>query len=82
MSNNHKIHEIANRGFSIEAANYEKTRPTYTIDSLNNLLEAFDLKSKYNEKINVLDLAAGTGKFTKFKNLNFYFFISLFLFYL
>ena len=62
-------HDIANRGFQ-EADNYDRTRPTYTLQSLTNFLEVFGLNAS-KEKINVLDLAAGTGKFTKLISLNF-----------
>lgn len=61
---NHEVHEIAKIGFAKEVQNYEKARPTYTFESLNSILEAFNVKNT-NEKINVLDLAAGTGKFTR-----------------
>ena len=64
------VHDISHRGFSLEVLNYEKTRPSYTTESLNNIIKTFGLVN-LNETVNVLDLASGTGKFTKFL----YFFI-------
>jgi len=69
MSSNHQnsnVHEVARIGFSKEVENYETARPTYTKEAFKIALEAFELdKLNGNEKINVLDLAAGTGKFTR-----------------
>ena len=33
------VHNISNRGFSQEALNYEKTRPSYTNESLEHVLQ-------------------------------------------
>jgi hypothetical protein len=69
------VHDISNRGFSQEVLNYEKTRPTYTNESLENIVQSFGLDDKsagVNAKFNVLDLASGTGKFTKLNFILFY----------
>ena len=61
------VHEIARIGFSKEVENYEKARPSYTSEAFKIALELFGLNfNEASEKINVLDLAAGTGKFTRF----------------
>ena len=69
MSCNHQngnVHELARIGFSKEVENYETARPTYSNEAFKIALDAFELdKFSKNEKINVLDLAAGTGKFTR-----------------
>lgn len=62
---NRSIHEVAKIGFGKEVSNYEKARPTYPNEVLKLAEEIFELNKINNEKIKVLDLAAGTGKFTR-----------------
>ena len=65
MSSIHQsVHETARIGFSKEVENYEKARPTYSSDAFKIALNAFNVTGSC-DKINVLDLAAGTGKFTR-----------------
>ena len=45
------------------ASSYDENRPSYTTQSVNKLLEELQVTSKPGAKI--LDLAAGTGKFTE-----------------
>jgi hypothetical protein len=69
MASNSEVLEASRKGFSKNPLNYDKTRPEYSLDVFNESLNAFNLHELEgtNEKINVLDLAAGTGKFTKYK---------------
>lgn len=53
--------EVAAKGFTAGAKAYERTRPTYPAQAVNYLIEAMDL----GPGATVLDLGAGTGKFTR-----------------
>jgi SAM-dependent methyltransferase len=55
------VHEVASAGFGAEAAAYERSRPSYPQDAVAWLVEALRLEP---EAV-LLDLAAGTGKFTR-----------------
>jgi SAM-dependent methyltransferase len=55
------VHEVASTGFGSEAAAYERSRPSYPPDAAAWLVDALKLASGGS----VLDLAAGTGKFTR-----------------
>lgn len=59
------IHKKSNEGFTKGVTNYEKARPTYPLETLRLAEKVFELDKSDSGKINVLDLAAGTGKFTK-----------------
>jgi hypothetical protein len=67
------INCVAKIGFSKETDNYDKARPTYPIEALERVFEAFGLDNlnEGDESINVLDLAAGTGIFTRLCSLSF-----------
>ena len=62
------VHQIAQDGFSDKQSElYEKARPSYpstTIGHIKNLIQSSSGASGSN-KIKVLELGAGTGKFTK-----------------
>jgi SAM-dependent methyltransferase len=55
------VHEVAEEGFGKEAATYERVRPSYPADAVAWLAGNLDL----GHGRTVLDLAAGTGKFTR-----------------
>lgn len=57
-----EIHPVAQAGFSAASA-YEKHRPSYPETAVQQLLENVQLAGLKGAK--VLDLAAGTGKFTE-----------------
>lgn len=58
----HVIHDIATRGFD-DAKSYDTHRPSYPPAAVTNILGRLDLEGKSGAK--VIDLAAGTGKFTE-----------------
>lgn len=58
----HALAKSAQQGFSSSAA-YDQHRPSYPADSVENLLK--ELKISGIKGARVLDLAAGTGKFTE-----------------
>ena len=55
------VHEVAATGFGAEAAAYERARPSYPPDAVAWLVDALRIEPGRV----VLDLAAGTGKFTR-----------------
>ncbi len=55
------VHEVAATGFGAEAAAYERARPSYPPDAVAWLVDALRVEPGRV----VLDLAAGTGKFTR-----------------
>jgi ubiquinone/menaquinone biosynthesis C-methylase UbiE len=55
------IHEAASRGYQIAGDSYEKGRPEYPKDAIQFLLQEIGITSGKT----VVDLGAGTGKFTK-----------------
>lgn len=55
------IHEKASVGFDRAADSYDRGRPEYSSDAINFLIDQF----KINQNSKILDLGAGTGKFTK-----------------
>lgn len=55
------IHQKAATGFDRAGDQYERGRPEYPIDAIEFLVAKFNL----NAASNVVDLGAGTGKFTK-----------------
>jgi SAM-dependent methyltransferase len=55
------VHEVAEAGFGREAEVYERVRPSYPADAVAWLVENLGLGPCRT----VLDLAAGTGKFTR-----------------
>ncbi|CAO3680584.1 unnamed protein product [Umbelopsis vinacea] len=59
---NQQPHSIANQGFSAGADDYAKARPSYPITALQSLRSELNLVPAETK---VLDLAAGTGKFTE-----------------
>jgi ubiquinone/menaquinone biosynthesis C-methylase UbiE len=56
------IHESAARGFALAPADYERGRPTYPFEAVRRLVKEVRVKPASS----VLDLAAGTGKLTRF----------------
>ena len=61
MSPINSVHNVAAKGFNAAAEAYERGRPEYPRSSVNFLLKTLNITP---EKI-VVDLAAGTGKFTR-----------------
>jgi len=63
------LHKVAAVGFS-EASTYEKARPTYPIAAVDHLADSIKklFSNKKPNEIKVIDLAAGTGKFTRLIN--------------
>ena len=55
------IHSAAAKGFQVGADAYERGRPEYPADAVRNLVVELGLAAGTR----VLDLGAGTGKFTK-----------------
>lgn len=55
------IHDAAAKGFQVAADAYERGRPEYPFESVLKLIQELDLTSGKT----VVDLGAGTGKFTK-----------------
>ena len=55
------VHEVAEEGFGREAEVYERVRPSYPADAVTWLVDNLGL----GPGAVVLDLAAGTGKFTR-----------------
>jgi len=55
------VHEVAEEGFGREAETYERVRPSYPADAVAWLVDGLGLEPGRV----VLDLAAGTGKFTR-----------------
>jgi ubiquinone/menaquinone biosynthesis C-methylase UbiE len=55
------IHEVAAEGFEQGAVDYERARPGYPQDAVDHLVDVLPIRSRSR----VLDLAAGTGKFTR-----------------
>ncbi len=58
------VHDAAARGFERGAADYERARPEYPPAVLDLLAEQLPIRCRSR----VLDLAAGTGKFTRLLN--------------
>ena len=56
------IHQSAARGFALAPADYERGRPTYPFEAVRRLVRELRIKPASS----VLDLAAGTGKLTRF----------------
>jgi len=55
------IHEAAAQGYEVAADSYERGRPEYPSEAVQYLVGALGIR----EGSAVLDLGAGTGKFTK-----------------
>ncbi|KAF7550303.1 hypothetical protein G7046_g8063 [Stylonectria norvegica] len=62
MASSNVIHDAASKGFD-NAASYDAHRPSYPDAAVSSLLDHLELAGKPRSK--VLDLAAGTGKFTE-----------------
>ena len=64
-----EVHEIARVGFNSQPDAYERSRPTYPPSSLDSIFEIIRQKNLQEgenfDNIKILDLAAGTGKFTR-----------------
>ena len=63
------MHAVASAGFESQATTYERVRPSYPPEALAFISEevikkAAGSKAK-GDRVRVLDLAAGTGKFTR-----------------
>ncbi|MBE9126100.1 MULTISPECIES: class I SAM-dependent methyltransferase [unclassified Coleofasciculus] len=61
MNPTSSIHNAAAQGFQIAATAYERGRPEYPQEAVHFLLETLDISPEKT----VLDLGAGTGKFTR-----------------
>lgn len=57
-----EIHEKAAIGFDRASDAYERGRPDYPVEAIDFLVKQFDIKPSSQ----MVDLAAGTGKFTKY----------------
>jgi ubiquinone/menaquinone biosynthesis C-methylase UbiE len=55
------IHDAAAKGFQAAADAYERGRPEYPLESVHRLIQELHQTSG----VTVVDLGAGTGKFTK-----------------
>ena len=55
------IHQAAAQGYEVSADSYERGRPEYPSEAVQHLVGALGIR----EGTAVLDLGAGTGKFTK-----------------
>ena len=55
------VHRVADSGFDREAVSYDRARPDYPPDCIAWFAEHLDIRPGRR----VLDLAAGTGKFTR-----------------
>ncbi|HMG28214.1 MAG TPA: SAM-dependent methyltransferase, partial [Acidimicrobiia bacterium] len=55
------VHEVAEEGFGRAAETYERVRPSYPADAVAWLVHNLRIEPDRT----VLDLAAGTGKFTR-----------------
>jgi ubiquinone/menaquinone biosynthesis C-methylase UbiE len=62
MAGNPVVHNSAHLGFD-NAQAYDAHRPSYPAEAVHKLLEQLELVGKGGSKI--VDLAAGTGKFTE-----------------
>lgn len=62
MASTHTIHDAASKGF-FDAQKYDAHRPSYPPAALTSLLRYIGLENK--PKSRIIDLAAGTGKFTE-----------------
>ncbi|CAM1506990.1 Fc.00g066310.m01.CDS01 [Cosmosporella sp. VM-42] len=62
MASNYVVHDAASKGFS-KAQAYDAHRPSYPSAVLSSFLSHLDLQGKSHSRI--VDLAAGTGKFTE-----------------
>jgi SAM-dependent methyltransferase len=56
-----QIHDIAAKGFQVASETYDRGRPEYPLDAIENLLQQLNIKPAST----VVELGAGTGKFTK-----------------
>ena len=56
------IPDVATRGFA-NASSYDQHRPSYPPEAVDKLLEKLQIKGLENARL--LDLGAGTGKFTE-----------------
>lgn len=61
MSPTSSVHETALKGFQVAASAYERGRPEYLPEAVNFLLKTLKISSGKT----VVDLGAGTGKFTR-----------------
>lgn len=61
MAPSHIIHD-ANKGFN-DAQSYDTHRPSYPAEAVDGLLSGLEVNRKTGAR--VIDLAAGTGKFTE-----------------
>ncbi|KAH6898486.1 S-adenosyl-L-methionine-dependent methyltransferase [Thelonectria olida] len=62
MASDHSVHDAASKGFH-NAQSYDAHRPSYGDAAVSSLLKHLGLEGKENARI--VDLAAGTGKFTE-----------------
>ncbi|KAJ7562673.1 hypothetical protein O6H91_03G079800 [Diphasiastrum complanatum] len=58
----HDIHAVAAKGFDVDAHTYESNRPSYPAAAVSDLCIHLHLNP---ERSHVLDLASGSGKFTR-----------------
>jgi SAM-dependent methyltransferase len=60
------VHDTATKGFTADSASsYESGRPSYTTESLDRIIEVVFAAKPDSDEAKVLELGAGTGKFTK-----------------
>ena len=59
--NGRRIHDVAARGYQASVEQYERGRPSYPADALEVLVRGLDLRAGRR----VLELGAGSGKFTE-----------------
>lgn len=60
------LHSTAVKGFTAESASkYETGRPSYSVESLDRIIEVVFSSKPDSDEAKILELGAGTGKFTK-----------------
>lgn len=61
------VHKVAQIGFTKETSFYEKTRPSYPPQALDHIIEKAKLRPGDEGTVyEFLDVAAGTGKFSRY----------------
>jgi SAM-dependent methyltransferase len=61
LVSDHRIHPAAGRGFEVAVEHYERGRPSYPDDAVTYLVSELGIR----DGSDVLELGAGTGKFTE-----------------
>lgn len=62
--NTESVHEVAQEGFK-QGAHYDQNRPSYTDELVSHVIKSLHNGEHKDVRYNVLELGAGTGKFTR-----------------